>query len=275
MPPSPFHHVDLSPACLPGVDTVAISSEHTFPRHAHDQFGIGVMRAGGHASWSGRGQVEAGPGDVIASSPDEMHDGAPIGGPRAWEMVFVEPETVERLVGPEAARREIGFPVARAPALSAQVLDVRRALLDGDARAAEERLTGLLADVLSPASPASYDAPSPATRRVIERIRDSLGAPATLDEVAALMGMERTSALRRFRRELGATPQDYAMQQRLRRARRLLAAGDTPADVSHALGFADQSHLTRAFARQYGLPPGRYRTHKAKILQDADGLRRR
>lgn len=275
MPPSPFHHVDLSPACLPGVDTVAISSEHTFPRHAHDQFGIGVMRAGGHASWSGRGQVEAGPGDVIASSPDEMHDGAPIGGPRAWEMVFVEPEAVERLVGPEAATREIGFPVARAPALSAQVLDVRRALLDGDARAAEERLTGLLADVLSPASPASYDAPSPATRLVIERIRDSLGTPPTLDEVAALMGMERTSALRRFKRELGATPHDYAMQQRLRRARRLLAAGDTPADVAHALGFADQSHLTRAFARQYGLPPGRYRTHKAKILQDADGLRRR
>lgn len=190
-------------------------------------------------------------------------------------MVFVEPETVAMLIGLEAARLEIEFPVARAPALSALVLRVRRAILEGDARAAEERLTGLLADVLSPASPAFYDAPSPATRRVIERIRDSLGTPPTLDEVAALMGMERTSALRRFKREIGATPHDYAMQQRLRRARRLLAAGDTPADVAYALGFADQSHLTRAFARQYGLPPGRYGGQNAKILQDPDSGRRR
>jgi len=32
MPPSPLHHVDLSPDCLPGVDTAAISSERGFPR---------------------------------------------------------------------------------------------------------------------------------------------------------------------------------------------------------------------------------------------------
>ena len=72
--------------------------------------------------------------------------------------------------------------------------------------------------------------------------------------------MHRTGALRRFRKEVGATPHDYAMQIRLRLARRALSEGSTPADVAADLGFADQSHLTRAFARQFGLPPGRYRS---------------
>ncbi|RYE53908.1 MAG: AraC family transcriptional regulator, partial [Rhizobiaceae bacterium] len=37
-------------------------SAHIFPRHAHDQFGIGIIRAGAQTSMSGRGMVEAGPG---------------------------------------------------------------------------------------------------------------------------------------------------------------------------------------------------------------------
>ncbi|WP_432280453.1 helix-turn-helix domain-containing protein [Tropicimonas omnivorans] len=61
--------------------------------------------------------------------------------------------------------------------------------------------------------------------------------------------------LRRFRRETGATPHAYAMQYRLRLARRALPFGDTVAGVAAAFGFADQPHLPRAFARQSGLPP--------------------
>ena len=31
------------------------------------------------------------------------------------------------------------------------------------------------------------------------------------------------------------------------------------ADAAHLSGFADQSHMTRAFMRQFGITPGRYR----------------
>ena len=43
-------------------------------------------------------------------------------------------------------------------------------------------------------------------------------------------------------------------------ARDFLAAGHTPAQAAVEAGFADQSHMTRAFARQFGVTPGRYRT---------------
>jgi hypothetical protein len=58
-----------------GIDAMTASTAHAFPRHTHDQYGIGVIDAGGHSSWSGRGQVEAGAGSLICVNPGEVHDG--------------------------------------------------------------------------------------------------------------------------------------------------------------------------------------------------------
>ena len=270
------HRAVLLPPCLVGVEAVSLASARTFPRHSHDQFGLGVVRSGGHASWSGCGPVEAGPGDLIAVTPDEMHDGAPIGDARAWEMVYIDPGTVAWLAGEEAARREIGFGASQDAGLALRMDAALRALAAGVAREAEEALTDLLSSVLTPTTArdltAQHSGPSLATRRVKERIADQPDEPPSLDEVARLMGMGRTGALRRFRRETGATPHAYAMQLRLRLARQALAAGESAAEVAAAFGFADQAHLTRAFARQFGLPPGRWRSgligRQAKIVQD-------
>ena len=262
------HQIELLAGCLAGVETVAISSTRSFPKHAHDQFGFGIMRDGGHVSWSECGQVEAGPGDVIAVSPNEIHDGAPIGDRRAWEMVFVAPETVERLVGRRAAKREIGFAAQRASHLRAELEHALRYLRNGDADAAEQSLTALLSNALLNSNEIGDRRPSAVTARVLDRIHDEPDKPPSLDDVAKLMGMHRTGALRRFRREVGATPHEYAMQLRVRIARRALASGSTPVEVAYNLGFADQSHLTRAFSRQFGLPPGRYRSVEANIVQD-------
>lgn len=264
------HLVDLAPRCIAGVDVVRIASERSFPRHAHDQFGIGVMRSGGHASWSGLGQVEAGPGDVIAVSPEEIHDGAPIGSYRAWDMIYIEPKVVADFVGTTAAASELGFAARRAPNLADAVVRACELVSIGDANAAEEALTLLLADLLRPGTATGGIRVSTATNRVLARIRDCPEAPPSLDEVAALMDMGRTGALRRFQREVGATPHAYAMQLRLRLARRALVTGDRPSDVALDLGFADQSHLTRWFGRQYGVPPGRYRAAGANIVQDRE-----
>ena len=48
--------------------------------------------------------------------------------------------------------------------------------------------------------------------------------------------MGRTGALRRFRRETGATPHAYAMQLRLRLARRAHSAGESAAEALAARG---------------------------------------
>ncbi|MEM9583304.1 MAG: AraC family transcriptional regulator [Pseudomonadota bacterium] len=262
------HSVEILPPHLHGVDAISIASQRVFPRHAHDQYGIGVMTRGGHSSWSNVGLVEAGPGDVIAVNPNEVHDGKAISGLRSWRMLFVEPALVKELLGPEASSREISFAAKTSPAVASATLNVFDALLEGEREAAQEWLVCLFADLLLPSSPLGDRGPSNATKRVLQLLNDVLDTPPTLDDISKIMGMSRTGALRRFKREIGATPHEYAMQLRLRQARRALAAGEPPASVAAELGFADQSHMTRAFARQFGLPPGLYRSNKGNIVQD-------
>lgn len=56
---------------------MTLVSNHIFPRHSHDQFGVGVIDFGAQHSWSGIGRVDASAGDIIMVNPGEMHDGEP------------------------------------------------------------------------------------------------------------------------------------------------------------------------------------------------------
>ncbi|HWI87443.1 MAG TPA: AraC family ligand binding domain-containing protein, partial [Sphingomonas sp.] len=79
-----------------GLVIVTAASARTLRRHFHDEYGMGVMETGAHLSASGRGQVQAEPGDVITVNPGEVHDGAPVGGTlRRWRMIYFDPCLVQ------------------------------------------------------------------------------------------------------------------------------------------------------------------------------------
>ena len=80
-----------------GIGAVEADTAHSFGRHMHDHFGIGFIERGAQRSASGRGPVEAGPGDVITVNPGEIHDGMPIGDDgRAWRMLYLDTDLVAK-----------------------------------------------------------------------------------------------------------------------------------------------------------------------------------
>jgi AraC family transcriptional regulator len=90
-----------------------------------------------------------------------------------------------------------------------------------------------------------------------DRYRDEL----TIAEIAAAIGVHPIHLARTFRRHLRCTPGEFARFRRLERAAALLLRTARPlAEVALSSGFADQSHLSRVFARYFGLPPGEYRS---------------
>src|SRR5712672_164261 len=92
---SRIHQVEQLKSNTAGIEAMTLISNHHFPRHSHDQFGIGVIASGAHRSWSGIGQVEALAGDTIMVNPGEMHDGAPLdSNARTWQMLYFSPELV-------------------------------------------------------------------------------------------------------------------------------------------------------------------------------------
>ena len=106
---------------VPGIVAMALASNHHFPRHSHDQFGIGVMTFGAHRSWSGMGDVRAEAGDVIMVNPGEIHDGAPLDDEvRGWRMIYIDPTLFTREVSEEfEGMLELVRPVVRDPLLAA------------------------------------------------------------------------------------------------------------------------------------------------------------
>jgi len=94
--------------------------------------------------------------------------------------------------------------------------------------------------------------------RARARIDDDPSSPLTLADLAADAGMSRFQLLRGFAHEMGLPPHAYRMQRRVTLARQLIASGATLAAAAAAAGFADQSHMTRAFTRLLGITPANY-----------------
>jgi AraC-like DNA-binding protein len=260
-----MHRVEQHRSGIPGIEAMTLFSNHAFPRHSHDQFGIGIMTSGAQRSWSVIGQVESEAGDVIMVNPGEMHDGTPVDGvARGWRILYLDPTLVAREIADETIDGELVVrPVARDPQLARHVVRLF-ALVENPAAdrvASEESLLRCLMHVFGRHGvhgPSTASA-SPPVSKAIRRLDAAPEVPTSLTELAALSGVSRFQLLRGFAREVGTTPHAYLVQRRVRLVRRLLTAGRSPADAAVLAGFADQSHMTRAFVRQFGITPGRYR----------------
>lgn len=246
---------------IPGVDVISIKSDRTFPRHTHDEFGVGYMVEGGQNSWSGRGLVEAQAGDVITVNPGEMHDG--LGrkdSPRHWRMLYLTPKAIESFADLPAKQIELRDPVLRNRERQTLVAQAIATLANNnpDPSLIEEQLILALRSMIEPVSKTQEKTHcSSAVRLVIEKMEAEYAQPLSLSDYAATAQMSRYQILRHFAAEIGATPHAFLLQHRVKQARRLIRSGFSLADASTAAGFVDQSHMTRSFVRQFGITPGR------------------
>ena len=256
---------------MAGIDAVIAQSSYSFPRHMHDQYGIGLIDRGSQKSASGRGPVEAAEGDVITVNPGEIHDGSPIGDRgRAWRMLYFDPALMAEAIGDiregGGATFELADPVVRDRRIASLFARLFQGLIDTGTRDAtvlcrDETLLILLARISGVAVPDS------AVPRAIGIARDYIDsdpvAPLSLFDLAQLTGLSRFQVVRGFARATGMTAHAYLMQRRLQLSRRHIARGMALAEAAAASGFADQSHMTRLFVRSYGISPGAYAAARA------------
>jgi AraC family transcriptional regulator len=87
-------------------------------------------------------------------------------------------------------------------------------------------------------------------RRAIEFIQENLGENLSLAEIVSLLPLIRGT---------GFSPHQYVREERVSRARLLLAEHRLSlAEIADELGFSDQSHFTRTFRAVAGVTPSRY-----------------
>jgi AraC-like DNA-binding protein len=84
--------------------------------------------------------------------------------------------------------------------------------------------------------------------------------PWTVAELASEAGASRTVLLERFHRFLDEPPLTYLARWRLQlAARKLQTTQETVLNVANDVGYESEAAFNRAFKREFGLPPARYR----------------
>lgn len=91
-------------------------------------------------------------------------------------------------------------------------------------------------------------------------IQQNFNRELTVDEVAAFCKLNRNYFSRKFKKEMGCTPQEFLIKQRLTNAAELMRLTDLPIKaVAAQCGYPNQLYFSQAFKKCYGLPPQEWR----------------
>jgi AraC-like DNA-binding protein len=91
--------------------------------------------------------------------------------------------------------------------------------------------------------------------------------PWTIAGLADEVGVSRSALVERFTRFLSEPPMTYLTRWRLQLAvRSLEKTSRGVADIAAEVGYESEAAFSRAFKREFGQPPGRYRTDRRTVL---------
>jgi AraC-like DNA-binding protein len=255
----------------------AIYVTHSFSRHTHEGYAIGVIEQG-IEEFTYRGATHQAPaGSIVVIHPGEVHTGH-AANPEGWAYRMLYPDVSLMQKAAEFAGRlpEVPYfpnPVIHAPQLAMQMRQLHRAIeCSPSALERESRFLWLFAQlVASHAEVRPCLTPLGDEVQLVRRVQDYLKThymhSVTLEQLAQLVQLKPLRLLRLFRKHVGLPPHVYLVQTRVMNAKALLRSGVPLVQVAVDTGFADQSHLNRHFKRLVGVTPKQYASG-CKNVQD-------
>ena len=231
--------------------------DHAYPMHTHDVWTLllvddGAIRYDLDRHGRSHGAL---PAAVTLLPPGVAHDGRAAAPHGFGKRVLYLDESV---LAPDLVGAAVAEPSIADDPLRLRVAALHEALEHpGDALEAESRLA-LIAERLRTRLRPGTGRRRP-ERNLAAAYRDLLDARivagVSLAEAADALHAHPTHLVRAFRDAYGLPPHAYLTGRRVERARALLLDGQRPAEVAAAVGFYDQSHLTRYFKRYLGTAP--------------------
>lgn len=241
-----------------------------FARHSHEGFAVGVVEQGALGFFYRGENVTATSGAINLANPDEAHTGHAVTQEGWTYRMFYFDADVLRKAASQLAGRSAQIPFFQSGVIHDDPLSgvIRRLhiILEDERAATLEKESGFLL-MLALLIERHADAPPlmmrigrehPAVLKMREYIEENYNQDISIRDLALVANMSPFHLIRVFSRGIGISPHAYLNQARVRRARKLLAAGWSIAATACETGFVDQSHLTRHFKRIWGITPGQY-----------------
>jgi AraC-like DNA-binding protein len=245
---------------------------HTFARHVHEQFCIGII-VGGVEAVHYRGATHIAPtGSLVVFQPDEGHSNwAATEAGWSFRVIYPAIELLQRAIGSQETAMNIPFfanPVIHDRSLFRQIAQFHTLLAHPKTTTQLEQETQLLAILQSlivrhGVGAAPNQRPIGREHRAVQQIKDYLqthyAQDPSLEELSVVCGLSPFHLTRVFREATGLPPHAYLTHLRIAHAKTHLRQTRSLADIAIDLGFTDQSHFTNTFKAWVGIPPGQYR----------------
>jgi AraC-like DNA-binding protein len=92
----------------------------------------------------------------------------------------------------------------------------------------------------------------------VDYIKKNLHQKLSIDSIAKLTYVSKSNFFKMFKDELGTSPNEFILQERINRAKELLASQNSIKETAYQTGFSDTNYFTRVFKQLVGVTPKSY-----------------
>lgn len=96
---------------------------------------------------------------------------------------------------------------------------------------------------------------------VVDYIKRNLHQKLSIESIAKLAYVSKSNFFKMFRDELGISPNDFILQERINKAKELLAGQNSIKETAFQTGFSDTNYFTRVFKQLVGVTPKNYQVN--------------
>ncbi|ANF51706.1 AraC family transcriptional regulator [Chryseobacterium glaciei] len=89
----------------------------------------------------------------------------------------------------------------------------------------------------------------------VDYIKNNLHQKLSIDSIAKLAYVSKSNFFKMFKDELGTSPNEFILQERINRAKELLASQNSIKETAYQTGFSDTNYFTRVFKQLVGITP--------------------
>jgi len=99
----------------------------------------------------------------------------------------------------------------------------------------------------------------------VDYIRKNLHQKLSIESIAKMAYVSKSNFFRMFKDELGTSPNEFILQERISRAKELLKSRNSIKETAFQTGFSDTNYFTRVFKQLVGVTP---KSYQDKIILD-------
>lgn len=242
---------------------------HTFPKHMHETYVLGVILKGVEKFYCKGKMYEAPAGSIIIVNPEEIHTGYSAGDiPWTYRCLYPSIDLMQtiqdQLTGANKAIPYFPSKVIWDKKLHHKLKSFHIGVEKNiDSLILHDEFMESISRLIHHHAKGSFEfneigSEPDAVKIICEYLQENFDKSVSISQLSSVTGLSQFYLIRTFKKHKGITPHKYLVNIRIQKARTFLTNDQGIAEVAYKTGFSDQSHLTRTFKQIVGVTPGEY-----------------